>query len=80
MSTGGSEMGTEAERTQAASWRDRVLAGADGVLHAASCCAPDAWLTDRRTPWDPTDEAADTPEPAGPCTEGRVHVVGRTRG
>ncbi len=77
-------MGTEAERGKDGSWRDRVLAGADGVLHAASCCSPDAWLADRLMPWEQAgtaaEGAADTPEPSEPCAEGRVHVVGRARG
>ena len=69
-------------RAKAGSWRERVLAGADGVGHAASCCAADAWLTDRREEWDRRDGDAIQPvEPSAETTGvgGRVHVVGGRR-
>jgi hypothetical protein len=69
-------------RAKAESWRERVLAGADGVGHAASCCAADAWLTDRREEWDRHDDhpsEAVTPSTEATGAEGRVHVVGGRR-
>ena len=57
-------------------WRERVLDGADGVGHAASCCTPDAWLTDRREEWDRPQDHASVPADEVAGVEGRVHVVG----
>ena len=75
-------MGVEAEAPKGEGWRDRLLAGADGVLHAASCCSPDAWLTDGRPDLEHRRSTGPTeaePEVAIAPTTGRVHVVGTTR-
>jgi hypothetical protein len=76
--TGGSEMGSKPEGSEG--WRDRVMAGADGVVHAASCCAPDAWMTDRREVTHSTSPVVEA-EPVSPPSSGsgHVHVVGTTR-
>jgi hypothetical protein len=76
-------MGREADGPKDERWRNRLLAGADGVLHAASCCSPDAWLTDGRPDLEHrrTVDLTDPPEPevaAEPPTGG-MHVVGTTR-
>jgi hypothetical protein len=72
-------MGTVTGRPRAEGW-ERVMAGADGVLHAASCCSPDAWLTDRRPPWDEgRAEDGGEPEAVTEPVTGRVHVIGTTR-
>ena len=76
-------MGVEADEPKPEGWRDRLLAGADGVLHAASCCSPDAWLTDGRPDLEhrrTVDLTADAEaEVSTAPTTGHVHVVGTTR-
>jgi hypothetical protein len=61
--------------------RDVGLAGARGVLMAATCCDPNGKISDCQELWElgrePEPEpTADTEVPA----KGRVHVVGSTVG
>jgi hypothetical protein len=52
-----------------------ALAGAEGVLRAASACTPEACRSERPEDWTATP--AD--EPTEDTSSGRVHVVGTTR-
>ncbi len=68
----GDRTGTGAKRL-----RDVGLAGARGVLMAATCCDPNGKISDCQELWElGRDPEPDAGEDTGSPAEGRVHVVG----